>query len=262
MSGGKGGSTTSQVEIPEWLEQASQRNIGRAEQAQQIGYMPYYGPDIAAFSPAQQTAMQSSYDAAAAFGLAPQGGDVMAGMPKAQDFGGGFMGYSSAPLYEQALAELQAKQPGQVEQYNRMFVDPITGAPAENFMRAQADQAAQAAQSGQMMGSGDGGNGNMGGEYSRYGDPASGLQFTAGETYQSMQGNPIGMALSPGLAVVGGLADRNLQSQGYGYVRNPDAKGGGYYTRNRDSGGSDRDDRDEGATDSMRGERGFDGWGE
>jgi hypothetical protein len=167
VSGGKGGSTTSQVEIPEWLEQASQRNIGRAEQAQQIGYMPYYGPDVAAFSPAQQTAMQSSYDAAAAFGLAPQGGNVMAGMPQAQEFGGGMMGYSSTPLYEQALAELAARQPGQVSQYNRMFVDPITGAPAETFMRAQADQAAQAAQSGQAYELGDG-NGYLGGGDNTY----------------------------------------------------------------------------------------------
>ena len=201
MSGGKGGSQTQAVEIPKWLEDASQRNIGRAEQAQQLGYMPYYGPDVAAFSPAQQTAMQSSYDAAAAFGLAPQGGNVMAGMPQAQDFGGGMMGYSSAPLYEQALAELAAKHPGTVSQYNRMFADPITGAPAETFMKAQADQAAQAAQSGQAYELGDGngylgggdntyaGNTNLGGGMRNQGMDTTGQQARAAAAARAAMGN-------------------------------------------------------------------------
>jgi len=235
VSGGKGGSTTSQVEIPEWLEQASQRNIGRAEQAQQIGYMPYYGPDIAAFSPAQQTAMQSSYDAAAAFGLAPQGGDVMAGMPKAQDFGGGFMGYSSAPLYEQALAELQAKQPGQVEQYNRMFVDPATGAPAENFMRAQADQAAQAAQSGQMMGSGRDGR-----------DPVTGepVDYTGSQIGRDIGFGLYGMPFSPVSNLVGAaMLDNEIRAIDRTYddlptTRGGDNNGGGFADDSDPGGGS------------------------
>ncbi len=68
MSGGKGGSTTSAVQTPEWMNTAAQQNVGRAQQAQQIGYTPYYGPDIAAFSPAQQAAQQSTMDTASAFG--------------------------------------------------------------------------------------------------------------------------------------------------------------------------------------------------
>lgn len=120
-SGGKGGSQTQQVEIPKWIEDPATRNLARAEEAQKIPYMPYYGAEVAAFNPTQQAAMQGSYDTAAAFGLAPQGGDVMAGMPQAQNFGG-FMGYSSAPLYEQALAELQSRNPEAVAQYNKLFV--------------------------------------------------------------------------------------------------------------------------------------------
>ena len=119
--GGKGGSQTQQVEIPDWVRDPSIRNLARAEEAQKIGYMPYYGPDVAAFNPTQQAAMQSSYDTAAAFGLVPQGGNVMAGVPQAQDYGG-VMGYSSAPLYEQALAELKARNPETVAQYDKLFV--------------------------------------------------------------------------------------------------------------------------------------------
>lgn len=118
--GGKGGSQTQQVEIPKWIEEPATRNLARAEEAQKIPYMPYYGPEVAAFTPTQEAAMQGSYDTAAAFGLVPQG-DAMAGMPQAQSYGG-FMGYSSAPLFDQALAELQVRNPEAVAQYNKLFV--------------------------------------------------------------------------------------------------------------------------------------------
>ena len=136
MSGGKGGSTSSAVEIPEWMNTAAQQNVGRAQQAQQIGYTPYYGPDIAAFSPAQQAAQQSTMDTASAFGLAPQGMSASAGMPQAQEYAGGIQGYSAAPLYTQALNEFQAQRPGQYDAINAMFADPQTGAPPANFAPA------------------------------------------------------------------------------------------------------------------------------
>ena len=37
------------------------------------------------------------------------------------EWAGGFTGYSSQPMYEQALAELKAKQPGAVAQYDALF---------------------------------------------------------------------------------------------------------------------------------------------
>ena len=120
--GGKGGSQTQQVEIPGWISAPASRNLKRAEMAQKIPYMPYYGADVAAFTPTQEAAMQGQYDTAAAFGLAPRGGDVMAGMPQAKQYAGGFMGYSSAPQYEQALAELRTRNPEAVAQYNKLFV--------------------------------------------------------------------------------------------------------------------------------------------
>lgn len=122
--GGKGGGEKSKTEIPDWLKQPAIRNIGRAEQLAQTGYMPYYGPDVAAFNPMQEAAMQSTADAGGAFGLMPQGVDAMAGMPQAQDFGNGIRGYSSGGLFDQALAELAERRPNQAAQYNSQFVDP------------------------------------------------------------------------------------------------------------------------------------------
>lgn len=123
----KGGSSSSQVEIPAWLENAAIENINKARGVSQIGYTPYYGPDVAAFSPMQQQAMQATGSAAQAFGLAPQGFDATAGMPQAQEFAGGLMGYSSAPLFEESVDTLRQKRPAQAQAIEGMFIDPYTG---------------------------------------------------------------------------------------------------------------------------------------
>ena len=120
--GGKGGSQTQKVEIPKWIEEPATRNLARAEAAQKIGYQPYYGPDVAAFNPTQLAAMQSNIGAAEAFGLLQPGMTAAQGMPAPQTFAGGQMGYSSAPLYEQAVAEMEARNPAQAAAYNRLFV--------------------------------------------------------------------------------------------------------------------------------------------
>ena len=120
--GGKGGSQSTKAEIPPWAEAAMKQNLSRARDMAQIGYQGYHGPDVAAFSPMQELGMQSSYDAAAAYGLAPQGGNAMAGMPQAQEFEGGIRGYSSGDLYEQARAEFESRNPAQAQQYNQLFV--------------------------------------------------------------------------------------------------------------------------------------------
>ena len=121
MSGGKGGSKTTEKALPDWLRGPAERNLQRAEAVQQIPYMPYYGPEVAAFTPAQNAAFDANIGAAEAFGLlAPNTLTATSGMPTPTDFDG-FSGYSSQPIYESALAELQAKQPGAVAQYNALF---------------------------------------------------------------------------------------------------------------------------------------------
>jgi hypothetical protein len=120
MSGGKGGGQSTKTEIPVWAEEATKRNLARAEDVQRIGYMPYYGPDVAAFNPTQQLAMQNNMDAAAAFGLASSGQNAMAGMPRATNYNG-IQGYSSGGLYEQAVAEFERNKPGYAREYNDLF---------------------------------------------------------------------------------------------------------------------------------------------
>jgi hypothetical protein len=148
----KGGTTSGSTEIPAWLENAAIENINKARDVSQIGYVPYYGPDVAAFSPMQQQSMLSTGNAASAFGLAPQGFNAMAGMPQAQTFAGGVQGYSSAPLYEQSLDNLFANAPAQYRAMSDMFIDPFTGAAPRSGYGATPAQTQQ-----MISGSGDNG---------------------------------------------------------------------------------------------------------
>ena len=155
----KGGTSSSNTQIPAYLEDAVRENINRARDVSQIGYTPYYGPDVAAFSPMQQQSMQSTGNAASAFGLAPQGFDGTAGMPQAQTFAGGVQGYSSAPLYEQSLDNLFANAPAQYNAMSDMFIDPFTGASSRNNYGNASPVMGMARSS--VNGGGDG-NGNNG----------------------------------------------------------------------------------------------------
>lgn len=120
MSGGKGGSTQSAQSIPDYLKEPAIRNIARAEQAQQIGYQPYYGLDVAAMNPTQMMAGQQNIDAATAFGMAPPASIAYQGMAQPETVGG-VRGYSSAPMFEQALTAGAQADPTQAQIYNTLF---------------------------------------------------------------------------------------------------------------------------------------------
>lgn len=129
MSGGKGGSQTTEVKVPQYIEDAAKANLARADEISRIGYTPYYGPDVAAFSPMQQASFQNTADTASAFGLAAPTTqqDIMGGMPAPTTYAGGVSGYSSAPMYEQSLAQFQAQRPGQYDAIMSQFIDPVAG---------------------------------------------------------------------------------------------------------------------------------------
>ena len=124
--GGKGGSTTtvSRQEIPDWIKDPTVRNIERAEDIQQIGYMANRGLDVAALNPTQQAAGQMTLDTARTFGMLPQGQQNLyayQGMPEPQVVDG-VRGYSSANLYDMAVQAAAEANPAQAEQYRKLFV--------------------------------------------------------------------------------------------------------------------------------------------
>lgn len=142
MSGGKGGSTTSTVEVPQYIEDAARRNLERADLISKIGYVPYYGPEVAAMTPAQEAAFASTQQLGSAFGLPTTLGtstlpsatvgirssDYDMGVPAPQTFAGGVRGYSSAPMFEQAQYELGRRRPAQKAFIDSLFINPFSGA--------------------------------------------------------------------------------------------------------------------------------------
>jgi len=131
MSKGGGSTQTAQTvtanQIPKWMEDAAKQNLERANYVSQLGYVPNYGMDVAAFSPLQQQAMQASGMAGQAFGLAPQGFDATAGIPTPTTDSFGFTGYSSGNMFDNALTEFSQRRPGQYNAMQSMFVNPESG---------------------------------------------------------------------------------------------------------------------------------------
>lgn len=118
--------TTQETKIPEYLEEAGRLAIQQAQQAQQMGYIPYMGPEIAAVNPYEQAAAQNVGQMASAFGMAAPAGLDM-GMPTVTQ--GGMTGYSSYPIYQGAMERLREQRPEQYEYFaGQTGFDPITGA--------------------------------------------------------------------------------------------------------------------------------------
>ena len=125
-----GGSRTEAATVPAYIEEAARANLAKAGELAQTGYTPYYGPDVAAFTPMQEAAFQGTNLAASAFGLP----SFAMGMPAPTTYAGGVRGYSSAPMYEQSLNALRTIMPAQFERLTRPFANPVTGyAPITPF---------------------------------------------------------------------------------------------------------------------------------
>jgi len=131
---GKGGSSTN-VEIPDYIENAARNNLARADFVSKLGFVPQsFGPTVAAFTPMQMSAFGNTAQAADAFGLgAPTGADVFGGMGEPTTYADGIRAYSAAPLFNQTMDAFAAARPGQFNAINSMFIDPFGYNPAGTF---------------------------------------------------------------------------------------------------------------------------------
>ena len=122
---GKGGSTT-QVEIPQYIEDAAKANLARADIISKLGYVPQsFGATTAAFTPMQMSAFGNTAQAADAFGLGtPAGADIYGGMGAPTEYANGIRAYSAAPLFNQSMADFAYNRPDQFAAINDMFIDP------------------------------------------------------------------------------------------------------------------------------------------
>ena len=153
MSGGKGGTQTSSQSIPAWVEGPAKENLARAKAVGEIGYMPYYGPDVAALAPQQEQAMRNTFGAQQAYGMISPSAQFSTGLPQAQEFAGGVRGYSSGNLFDQAVAEMALRNPEQAARYGKVMNPNIN---PEAYTRAANSQLPNYSQS-----SGGDGMGNV-----------------------------------------------------------------------------------------------------
>jgi hypothetical protein len=114
MSGGKGGTQTTEVRLPEAIERASAENLALANEIGRIGFVPYQGPTVAGLSSPQQASMANTNAAANAFGLAQAAPPIS---PIEQMPGGMGAGYSPFEAYMQAVMAVPQGQRGAIESY-------------------------------------------------------------------------------------------------------------------------------------------------
>ena len=193
-----GGSKTSSVTIPKWLEDAARGNIARAEDVSRTGYAPYYGPDVAGLTAGNMASMAGTNQMASAFGAPTY--DATAGMPTAGNYGG-MSAYSAGPMYDAAINELRLRQPDTYAKLMAPFANQQTPAAPSGMTAAlsglapRGESPSKAGYGGTgygSAGSGSAARGNTGGSIlprdwtDGGGFGASGTSFSGGGTISAL----------------------------------------------------------------------------
>jgi len=122
-----GSRSTQETKIPAYIEEAGKKALERAQQIQDLGYVPYMGPEIAEISETERALNRNVGAMASAFGL--EGPAPLTMGDAAVTSAGGVSGYSSYPAYMSALQRLQEQRPDQYAYLAGLGrFDPITGA--------------------------------------------------------------------------------------------------------------------------------------
>ena len=137
MRGGKGGSQSSQVQIPGYMEDALRQQLARGQAVQNMPYAPIMGPTMAGFTSGQKAGMESQAALAQRMGIIPQEYDVASGyMPGAIDVGNGLTAYASYPGAKERVLAAFEESPQLARQYGSlMFEERPT---YQDLMTAQA----------------------------------------------------------------------------------------------------------------------------
>lgn len=131
MGSSAGDSTTSKP--PQWWTDAAKKALAQGEKVAKIGYVPYMGPDVAAFAPQQIAGIQDAANWAAAFNTPGQAApDVSASIMPPTDYGNGLKGYGSYDGYKAAIDKLKTTYPGLANYLNSFFINPVTGTSGTN----------------------------------------------------------------------------------------------------------------------------------
>lgn len=135
--GGKGGNnvTTTTMKLPKEVEDQAKANIRIANEVAGIGYTPYQGNTVAAFSPNQIAAMRNNAGSMNAFNMHGAGENLpddvnrFTGMTMNANNQGGIRGYSPMGQYNEAIQAIPAAQRGMI---NSFTMNPRTGQSPTN----------------------------------------------------------------------------------------------------------------------------------
>lgn len=125
-----GGSSSTEVEVPSWIEGPAKEMLNRSVDMAKMPYLNWQGPNVAALD---DGAMRGRAAMRGAFGM----DSSVPYMPQAQEFAGGIRGYSAAPLYDANMATLRERYPGAMEYHDSFFIDPVTGLPGSRMNQNQ-----------------------------------------------------------------------------------------------------------------------------
>mgnify|MGYP000353780774 CR=1 FL=1 len=140
MSGGKGGSQSSQVQIPAYMEDALKQQIARAQAVQSMPYAPIMGPTMAGFTGGQRAGLESQAALAQRMGIISPEYDVASGyMPGAMDVGNGLTAYASYPGAKERVIAAFAENPELERQFKGLY------APQPTYQETMAGIAADRA---------------------------------------------------------------------------------------------------------------------
>ena len=173
---GSKSTTVQENKIPAYMEEAGKLAVEEAKKIKEMGYLPYFGPEVAAINPYEQAMAQNVGGMASAFGLAAPAAMDMSGVDTMTS--GGVTGYTTAPAYFAALERLKETRPDQYEFFaNLGRFDPITGAANPNYNSKPTTNMPNPLLRAAGLGGGGGGSDNDGPSHAEimqmhYGNPA------------------------------------------------------------------------------------------
>ena len=123
------GSKTTEKAIPDYLTEASENAVDKAQQIANMRYMANPNLRVAALTPQQEAAMNANIGAASSFGLiAPNSMTAGDGLPEAETVNG-IKGYSSIGNFQHALDEARRLYPEEMAKYDALYNNPQQSAP-------------------------------------------------------------------------------------------------------------------------------------
>ena len=213
---GSKSTTVQENKIPRYLEEAGQLAVEEAKKIKEMGYLPYFGPEVAAINPYEQAMAQNVGSMASAYGLAAPAAMSMSGVDTATS--GGVTGYTTAPAYFSALERLKETRPDQYEFFAGLGrFDPITGAESPNYNPNPTTNVPNlyGGMGNYDPSGGGGGGGNDAASSYRFSGPSSGGYISIGDMFDGggpgASGNTFGGAL-------GGVSNAiGLEPSDFGY---------------------------------------------